>query len=75
MVASSWMFFNTRAIERPIQRISSSFMPRVVTAGVPIRRPLVTNGLRLSFGMVFLLTVMWAFPSTVSASSPGARGW
>ena len=38
--------------------ISGSFMPRVVTAGVPMRMPLVTNGDCVSFGTVFLFTVM-----------------
>ena len=38
--------------------ISSSFMPRVVTAGVPMRMPLVTNGDCVSFGTVFLFTVI-----------------
>ena len=33
--------------------ISGSFMPRVVTAGVPMRTPLVTNGERVSNGTVF----------------------
>ena len=33
-------------------------MPCVVTAGVPMRRPLVTNGLRGSSGIVFLFSVM-----------------
>ncbi len=33
-------------------------MPWVVTAGVPIRTPLVTNGERGSSGMVFLLSVI-----------------
>ena len=35
-----------------IWRISSSFMPRVVTDGVPMRRPLGLNGLRGSKGIV-----------------------
>src|SRR6266851_1996460 len=33
------------AIKRPISRISGSFMPRVVTAGVPMRSPEATKGL------------------------------
>ena len=36
--------------------------PRVVTAGVPMRRPEVTNGERGSFGTEFLFTVMNARP-------------
>ncbi len=43
-------------------------MPRVVTAGVPMRMPLVMNGLRVSKGMAFLLTVMPASQSSVSSS-------
>jgi len=38
--------------------ISASFIPRVVTAGVPRRMPLAWNGERVSNGIVFLLTVM-----------------
>ena len=33
-------------------------MPCVVTDGVPMRTPLVTNGLRGSSGMVFLFSVI-----------------
>ncbi|MPN16364.1 hypothetical protein SDC9_163703 [bioreactor metagenome] len=39
-------------------------------AGVPIRMPLVTIGFSGSLGMEFLLIVMWAAPSTASASLP-----
>ena len=38
-------------------------MPRVVTAGVPMRMPLVIKGLWVSKGIVFLLTVMPACSS------------
>ena len=38
--------------------ISSSFKPLVVTAGVPMRTPEVTNGLLGSFGTVFLFKVI-----------------
>ncbi|CNL96932.1 Uncharacterised protein [Mycobacterium tuberculosis] len=44
--------------------------PRVVTAGVPMRSPEVTNGDCGSFGTAFLLTVMWARPRAASASLP-----
>ena len=44
--------------------------PRDVTAGVPIRIPDVTNGLLLSKGIVFLLTMMPALSSAVAASFP-----
>ena len=44
--------------------ISASPMPCVVTDGVPMRRPLVTNGLRGSSGMVFLFSVMPASSSS-----------
>ena len=43
--------------------ISASFMPRVVTAGVPRRMPLAWNGERVSNGIVFLFTVMPASSS------------
>ncbi|MNN85098.1 hypothetical protein D3C81_2023430 [compost metagenome] len=49
---------------------SASLKPRVVTAGVPKRRPEVTNGERGSFGTEFLLTVMKALPRAASASLP-----
>ena len=45
-------------------------MPRVVTAGVPMRMPLAIIGGFWSNGIVFLLTVMPALPSAVSASLP-----
>jgi len=45
-------------------------MPRVVTAGVPMRRPEAMYGLRVSKGTVFLLTVMPARPSQRSAFLP-----
>ena len=38
------------AIISAILTISGSFMPRVVTAGVPMRTPLVTKGERFSRG-------------------------
>ena len=45
--------------------ISVSFIPRVVTAGVPSRMPLAWNGERVSNGIVFLLTVMPASSSAI----------
>ena len=54
-------------------------MPWVVTDGVPMRTPLVTNGLRGSSGTVFLLSVMPASSSVdwatlpVSSASNGRR--
>ena len=45
-------------------------MPRVVTAGVPMRMPLVTNGDCVSRGTVFLFTVMPAASSACSATLP-----
>ena len=50
--------------------ISASVMPWVVTDAVPMRRPLVTNGLRGSSGMVLRFSVMPARSSTVWASLP-----
>ena len=50
--------------------ISGSRMPRVVTAGVPMRMPLVTIGGFVSNGIVFLLTVMPALSSAASATLP-----
>ncbi|MCY1463343.1 hypothetical protein D9M71_812240 [compost metagenome] len=42
----------------------------MVTAGVPIRRPEVTNGERGSFGTEFLLAVIKALLRAASASLP-----
>ena len=53
-----------------ITAISDSFIPRVVTAGVPSRMPLVTIGLFVSNGIVFLLTVIHARSSASWASLP-----
>ncbi len=50
--------------------ISASFIPCVVTDGVPMRTPLVTNGLRGSSGMVFLFSVMPASSSVACATLP-----
>ena len=50
--------------------ISASFIPRVVTAGVPRRMPLAWKGERVSKGMVFLLTVMPALSSDSCAILP-----
>ena len=50
--------------------ISGSPIPCVVTAGVPMRRPLVTNGLRGSSGTVFLFSVMPASSSVDWATLP-----
>ena len=46
------------AIASAILSISSVFKPRDVIAGVPRRKPLVTNGDFGSFGIVFLLHVI-----------------
>ncbi len=58
------------AIQPARSRTSASPKPRVVTAGVPIRIPEVTNGERGSFGTEFLFTVMCAAPNHASASLP-----
>ena len=50
--------------------MSASFRPRLVTAGVPMRIPLVTKGDSGSLGMVFLLTVMYTSSSRCSSSLP-----
>src|SRR6266511_1163920 len=42
---------------RPISRKSSSSIPRIVAAGVPMRTPLATVGGRASNGTVLRLTV------------------
>ena len=55
---SSPLLSITSAIQPASSRTSASPKPRVVTAGVPIRIPEVTNGERGSFGTEFLFTVM-----------------
>src|ERR1017187_10768631 len=49
---------NASEIHLPTCRISGSFMPRVVSAGLPMRMPLGFIGGLVSNGMAFLLTVM-----------------
>src|SRR5690606_41178015 len=53
-----------------ISSICASRMPRVVTAGVPSRRPLHTVGFSVSKGMVFLFTVIMTSSNSASASLP-----
>jgi len=55
--------------------ISFSFIPRVVTAGVPMRTPLVTKGERVSKGTVFRLTVIRALSSVSCAALPVSSDW
>ena len=50
--------------------MASSRRPRVVRAGVPMRMPLGSIGLRLSNGIRFLLTVIPARPRAASAILP-----
>ena len=54
--------------------ICGSSIPCVVTAGVPMRRPLVTNGLRGSLGTVFLFIVMPASSRVIWADLAGQLG-
>ena len=54
------MLSNTSHIHEVISATSASLNPRVVTAGDPMRRPLVTKGDFGSFGTAFLFTVMFA---------------
>ena len=58
-------------IHLPTWRISGSFMPRVVSAGVPMRMPLGFIGGFVSNGIAFLFTVMPASCSAFSASLAG----
>ena len=57
-------------MRRAISFISASPIPREVTAGVPTRTPLVTIGLFVSNGTVFLFTVIQARSSASWASFP-----
>src|ERR687897_3188338 len=56
--ASSSGVVSARVMSSPTLSISRSPMPRVVTAGVPIRMPLAVIGGFGANGMAFLLTVM-----------------
>ena len=60
----------TRLISPANLNISNSFIPRVVTAGTPNRIPEGSNGLRVSPGIIFLLTTIPTFSKAVSASLP-----
>ena len=62
--------FNIMAIASAILSISSVFKPLEVTAGVPIRIPLVTNGDFGSFGIVFLLQVIFTVSNSFSTALP-----
>lgn len=53
-----------------MMRISASFMPRVVMAGVPRRIPLGSMAPRGSSGIMFLLRVIPALSSAAWASFP-----
>ena len=64
------MSSRTSAIHVPILIISGSFMPRVVADAVPTRMPDVLNGLSVSNGIVFLLTMMPAASRAAAASLP-----
>ena len=50
--------------------ISASFIPRVVSAGVPMRTPDGSSGLRGSNGIMFLFTVIPAASRACSAALP-----
>src|SRR3954469_4880209 len=61
---------SARSISSATRSISPRPIPRVVSAGVPSRMPLVTKGDWGSSGMVFLFTVIPAWSSTFSAALP-----
>ena len=67
---SSSRWRRARAISSAICAISGSVIPCVVTAGVPMRTPLVTKGERGSSGIVFLFNVMPARSSVSCAILP-----
>ena len=52
-----------RRMHSAMMGISSGVKPRVVAAGVPMRTPLVRLGFCGSFGMAFLLIVIWTSSS------------
>src|SRR4029078_13449639 len=53
-VAASPGIASTSVIHFAIDRISPSFIPRVVRAGVPMRMPDGSIGWRVSYGIMFL---------------------
>ena len=57
-------------ISDPMVTICSCFIPAVVTAGVPIRRPEVMNGERGSKGMALRFNVIPMSSSSAEASLP-----
>src|SRR5207249_4334075 len=59
-----------RPMSAPMRSISASFIPRVVTAGVPMRMPDAIPGFWGSYGMVFLFTVIPTASSAFSACLP-----
>ena len=61
---------SARVMSPAIASISASRMPRVVTAGDPMRMPDATIGGFRSKGIAFLLTVMPALPRAASAALP-----
>jgi sugar lactone lactonase YvrE len=65
---------STRSMNAATCFISPVPNPRVVVAGEPRRTPLVIMGLRSSCGMPFLLQMMPAASSQVSASRPVSSG-
>ncbi len=69
-MCSSSTLRSTWAISAEISCISGSRMPAVVTAAVPRRSPLVTNGFSGSFGIAFLLQVIPARSSASCATLP-----
>ena len=64
------LFNRAVAIQPPIVLNSSTPIPRVVKAGEPIRIPLGSIGLRVSKGIMFMLTVMPHKSNAFSAIFP-----
>ena len=64
------MLLTTSLSLAAMNSMSCSLNPRVVTAAVPIRMPLVTNGERSSNGTMFLFSVMPARSMAASVSLP-----
>ena len=65
----------TSLIKDAMSFISSTPIPLVVRAGVPRRIPLVTKGLRVSPGTVFLFVVIPASSRAFSKTFPVSLGW
>ena len=67
---AGFVFASTSLKTAAISRMSEGVIPRVVTAGVPTRRPLVYHGPFVSNGKALRFKVMWHERIADSACRP-----